>query len=260
MKKKILAAMLAIAMSVSLVACAEKSDNNKKDSDTKVESSKDKDKDDKDKSDEEEVNEKSDESDDESSIEEVVEETSDPYAEIVNSTITLGNYEDRELTWIVLDVDETGKALVIIETRLEEKRVFSMKNATWDTSEIRTWLNDDFYNGAFSEKEQGIIYTTTVVTPGNDELGIAGIADTEDKVFLLSADEVNEYFVDEEGKVHYTCLDEWGKSGMWWLRTPGASREYGVNCSGRYGIEYESFKNTRKYICPAMYVDLSKIL
>jgi len=268
MKKKILAAMLAMVMSVSLVACAEKSDNNSgKDSDTKVESSKEKnkkdknDKNDKDEADVEDDTEKSDESDaDESIIEEIVEEITDPYAEMVNSTITLGTFEDRKLTWIVLDVDETGKAFVIIENRLDEKHVFSMRGATWESSEIRAWLNDDFYNGAFTDEEKETIYTTTVVTPGNDELEIAGIADTEDNVFLLSADEVNTYLTDEAGNIHYTCLDEWNGSAMWWLRTPGVDHKYAVYCSSRFGINYDCFMNTGKYICPAMYVDLSKIL
>ena len=257
MKKKILATMLAMVMSVSLVACAEKSDNSGKDSDTKIESSKDKDKKDK----EEAGAEKSDESDaGESIIEEIVEEITDPFAEMVNSTITLGTFEDRKLTWIVLDVDESGKAFVIIENRLDEKHVFSMREQTWESSEIRTWLNDDFYNGAFTDEEKEAIYTTTVVTPGNDELEIAGIADTEDNIFLLSADEVNTYLTDEAGNIHYTCLDEWNKSAMWWLRTPGVDHKYAVYCSSRFGINYDCFMNTRKFICPAMYVDLSKIL
>ncbi len=251
MKKKILVAVLSMVMSVSLVACAVS--DNRIDSDTKVESNKD------------EINkvdndEKSDQTEViEPDVKEITEEKTNSYAELIKSTITLGNYEDRDLTWIVLDVDESGKAFVIIEQRFEKKRVFSMKSETWDISGIRTWLNEDFYNEAFTDEEKDAIYTTTVVTPGNDELGIAGIPDTEDKVFLLSAEEVNTYLADEEGGIHYRCLDEWGKAGMWWLRSPGTSKEYGVNCSGRFGIGYESFKNTSKYICPAMYVDLSKI-
>lgn len=260
MKKKILAVLMTAAMALSLVACAEKKDsNNSKDTDSKVESSKDKDE-----SDIAAKEDKSDDSDDDVSgieeiVEEIVEEITDPYADLVKSTITLGHYEDRELTWIVLDVDETGKAFVIIETRLEERQVFSMRSATWDTSEIRTWLNDDFYNGAFTDEEKDAIYTTMVVTPGNEELGIEGIADTEDKVFLLSAEEVNQYLVNEEESIQYVCLDEWNKAGMWWLRTPGEIRDYGTYFSSRYGINYDSFKNTGKFICPAMYVDLSKI-
>ena len=58
-------------------------------------------------------------------------------------------------------------------------------NATWDSSTIRTWLNDDFYQTAFSSNEQNVIVQQNIIDEGNAEYGTDGGGNTIDKVFVL---------------------------------------------------------------------------
>ncbi|MEK3871432.1 MULTISPECIES: DUF6273 domain-containing protein [unclassified Paenibacillus] len=57
---------------------------------------------------------------------------------------------------------------------------------TWHDSDLRKWLNDEFYNTAFHAAEKQFIKTTYCADNG------AGCPDTEDKVFLLSAAEIKD--------------------------------------------------------------------
>lgn len=65
---------------------------------------------------------------------------------------------------------------------------------TWETSDLRKGLNDDFYNEAFDKDEQQFIYETKVENPNNHWTVIEGGNDTIDKVYLLSFDEICKYF------------------------------------------------------------------
>ena len=104
------------------------------------------------------------------------------------------------------------------------------KEVTWETSDIRRWLNSDFYITAFNDIEQSKIANTLVRTENNPEYGTAGGNDTEDKVFLLSIEEAESFFInDGERKAKTTKYAE--KAGVvmdderyawWWLRSPGS--------------------------------------
>jgi hypothetical protein len=59
---------------------------------------------------------------------------------------------------------------------------------------LRTWLNGDFFDTAFSKLEQESIMTTTVLADENPYYGTADGNDTEDCLFLLSITEAEEYF------------------------------------------------------------------
>ena len=59
-------------------------------------------------------------------------------------------------------------------------------SCTWETSTLRTWLNSDFYNTAFSADEKGVIIEQTLKNEDNEEYGTAGGNDTKDKVYLPS--------------------------------------------------------------------------
>ncbi len=64
---------------------------------------------------------------------------------------------------------------------------------TWDQSDIRAWLNDEFLQAAFTEEEQAAILLTDL---GNgDDLGYGTPVgeNTRDRVFLLSGGEVEQY-------------------------------------------------------------------
>ena len=67
---------------------------------------------------------------------------------------------------------------------------------------MRKWLNDEFFETAFSAEEQGRIPTTLVTAEDNAEYGTEAGNDTTDKVFLLSVSEVETYFPSNESQMY----------------------------------------------------------
>ena len=61
-------------------------------------------------------------------------------------------------------------------------------NVLWENCDLRSRMNTDFYNNAFSRDEQKMIETTRIV---ND---VYPDSITEDHVFLLTSDEAKKYF------------------------------------------------------------------
>jgi len=156
------------------------------------------------------------------------------------------------IQWRVLDVQD-GKALLLSEYLLEE-RPYNRLHArvTWATSDMRLWLNYDFYNYQFAPAQRVRIAETNIVNNDNSKLETHGGNDTIDKIFLLSIEEVVYYFGDsgmlqdetvwwwlddqyDEARIAYF---ETGTSGDWWLRSPGATtdRTSNVGFDGRVSL------------------------
>ena len=157
----------------------------------------------------------------------------------VGDYITFGVYEQdnnednglEEIEWKVLDIEE-NKILVISKYALDCKPYNSQKKeCTWEESFLRNWLNISFRCDAFSLWESDCICYTDVIAHNNPEYNTNSGNDTQDKIFLLSITEVNEYFTTDAAR---ECLaTRYAKSEgvysnengfcMWWLRTPGDS-------------------------------------
>lgn len=93
-------------------------------------------------------------------------------------------------------------------------------NVTWADCTLRSWLNGEFLDVAFSDEERMQIIQVTNATEN--------APDTQDSVFLLSLDELNAYFPDEESRVAEATDYAAGQGGRvsretgmtyWWLRT-----------------------------------------
>ena len=166
----------------------------------------------------------------------------------VGDTISFGRYpQDKDggvkpIEWTVMKKEE-NKALLLSKYILDAQPYNKKyKRTTWETSDIRRWLNSDFYTTAFNDIEQRKIADTLVRTENNPTYGTTGGNNTEDKVFLLSVGEVENFFInDVERRAKLTKYAE--KKGVykdgercawWWLRSPGrdSSSAAGVNSSG----------------------------
>lgn len=184
-----------------------------------------------------------------------------------------------------------------------ELQAYVQGNSSWENSTIRTWLNSAKENveyvgqaptpasmpeGAnayhaekgflcsFTEEELARIKTTTVETKGNVLSSVETIV-TEDKVFLLSMEElvwfkeadVSMLAVPTEGAVATDgigwyrdyCLDYNVEHMMWWLREPvedNAAECYLVGNGYREENIYTSVAGVECYgIRPAMTIDLT---
>ncbi len=160
----------------------------------------------------------------------------------VGECITFGNYEQdnkkangkEEIEWIVLSKEE-NRTLVISKYALDCKQYnTSYASITWETCSLRKWLNNGFINTAFTDDEKEIIATTTVVADKNPTYDRTNPGEaTQDKVFLLSINEANEYFDSDEARkckpTSYAVMRGAYASDVegnckWWLRSPGLNQ------------------------------------
>ena len=152
--------------------------------------------------------------------------------------ITFGTYEQdndpgngkEPIKWLVLAAED-DHVLAISQKVLDVKPYHSERiDVIWETGGLRSWLNEEFFSDAFSTSEQSHINAAALANPSNPVYGTDGGPDTEDRVFLLSAAEVNEYFSGDDArkcvptefaKAQGGYIDaEYGTS-WWWLRTSG---------------------------------------
>lgn len=145
------------------------------------------------------------------------------------TTVTLGGYEQdnnlqngtESIEWIVLD--KQGDKALVISTKILDCKPYNegFKDATWENSSIRKWLNNDFYQNAFTDGERERIKETTVSAAGNSEYTVDGGVETTDKIFLLSYEELLQYCTNDETSslkegVRRAEVSEYAKAqGVW---------------------------------------------
>ena len=111
------------------------------------------------------------------------------------SSISAGTtyyFKVEPIKWKILS-SSNGKLTLYAEDIIEQSRWDSSVILNYKTSTIRSFINGDFLNGAFSSEEQAMIQTTTVDN-GTSTVPSAGAScvceNTTDKVFLLSYKDV----------------------------------------------------------------------
>ncbi len=212
----------------------------------------------------------------------------------VGQYVKFGAYEQdydasdgkEEIEWLVLE-KEDSRVLLISKYALECMEYDSYAGntyVTWDTCDLREFLNGTFVNQAFSDSEAAIIPTVRVTADATPECDIDPGIDTDDKVFLLSVDEANKYFhsdIDRQCEATDYAKKRGARSSSvndncwWWLRTiSGEEKVYatGVNDDGIIGENTTDFKWDEHYtsveieieaddgaVRPAMWIDISEL-
>ena len=166
--------------------------------------------------------------------------------------ITFGTYEQdgnlangtEDIEWIVITRDG-NKALVISKYCLEQMPFNStLASVTWKNSTIRTWLNSDFYNNAFSSEERSKIFNTTFSAEG---------VETTDKVFLLDEEDASflPLSIRKAKATDYVSTTHC----YWFLRNTGsASNAAYVSYDGEVGYYEDVDRNW--WIRPVMWIDV----
>lgn len=173
----------------------------------------------------------------------------------IGDTVLFGSYEQdgnedngaEPLEWIVIDEQE-GNLLLLTKCAIDVMDFAPFgSDARWVISPIREWLNNEFYQEAFTDDEKALIQVTTIknfyrvdtptgrfaegkeyMAPGKE---LFEDEDTEDRVFLLSDEEAEKINIEKR-----TCsptqyaLDRGAKVFMsgfcsWWLRSIGISQK-----------------------------------
>ncbi len=218
-------------------------------------------------------------------------------AKLVNlktgDTFTYGSYEqDNDLTngtepieWIVLS-NKKSELYVMSRYALDAKPYHEEYNTaiTWADCTLRKWLNEYFLNTAFDEKEKSRIKTKLLKNADNPVFGTEGGEDTQDKLFLMSYEDMGnpaygfnskrtkwdppsrrctatEYAVAQGVKLYGNYQTAEGEDVCyWWIRMAGCNGKLAdaewdgtdYRCSGM--IATYTFIGVR----PAMCIDLSK--
>ena len=162
--------------------------------------------------------------------------------------------EVQPVEWQVL-ARENNKALVISRYGLAARR-FDGSSNNWSKSEIRKWLNSEFYNSTFSGEEKARIKSFN-----------------QDNVFLLSKEEAEKYFSDDDARKckptsYAKAKGAWTGDdgcGYWWLRSPGLYRSDGVYGVGVGGVviddsfDFGSVCNYNGSARPALWINLDEL-
>ncbi len=167
--------------------------------------------------------------------------------------VTFGAYEQdgdldngkEPIEWIVLKKDEMSLLLISRYALDYQSYHYAYTSVTWETGSLRQWLNQDFWQAAFSEEERVMIPTVTVKARESVLFETDAGNDTQDNVFLLDVFEADNWFASDSDRIceatAYALRDckNLADNGMswWWLRSPGVYQNIavGVDENGEAG-------------------------
>ena len=191
----------------------------------------------------------------------------------VGEYVSFGKYEqDNNISngketaeWLVLDKQENKMFLISKYVLDQQPYNMTYTDVTWETCSLRQWLNDTFINNAFSSEEQEKIVETKVTADKNPSFNTNPGNSTQDKVFLISINELHKYLVDSEMLMgvptEYAAaqgLNVHKNACAYGLRTPGKIQSY-VALVDRGGNLDESGKGVLlnfEGVRPAFWVDI----
>ncbi|MCR5307943.1 MAG: DUF6273 domain-containing protein, partial [bacterium] len=96
---------------------------------------------------------------------------------------------------------------------------------TYKLSEVRKWLNNEFYNTIFNDTEQKIIELSDFTTREYTQSGSSKSSTSKDYVYLLSDSELNEYIPTATSRLTHTtdyAKVQGVEENVWCLRTPSS--------------------------------------
>ena len=198
----------------------------------------------------------------------------------IGQSYIFGSYEQdnnttngkEQIEWIVID-KKGDEVLLISKYALDCKKYNnSYTSVTWESCSLRSWLNNEFYNSAFSSADRSKIKTTLVTADKNPSYSTNPGNYTNDKVFLLSITEAEKYFKTDEERVcaptayakangAYTSSSYTvnGKATCWWwLRSPGGSQGHAASVLNDGGVYYTGYNVNSDNDCvrPALWITL----
>ncbi len=162
-----------------------------------------------------------------------------------NSSVISGNtyyFKVEPIRWRILS-ESDGNAFILCDSIIANHNYHHTTSSTtidgqkvyannYKYSDIRAWLNDEFYNTAFGALQQALIQTTEVDNSGYSTgypFNRYACENTSDKVFLLSYREVitikytaRQMLTSDFSRATgaYMSTDSYYGNGWWWLRSP----------------------------------------
>ena len=148
------------------------------------------------------------------------------------------------LSWRVLEARANGDALLLCRDIIECRSFHDSKgDITWQTCDLRYWLNAVFFTHAFSSEEQALVIPETCAAEDNAVFRTEGGGDTEDFVFCLGFEQVKRFFsADAMRQAHPTAYAMRAPfTCWWWLRAPGGHQFSCAAVAENGAIDYNGF-------------------
>ena len=197
------------------------------------------------------------------------------------NTFFLGVYDQdnkpdtdpEPIEWMVI-VDKGDQKLAVSRYCLESMRFHNERgDVVWKDCSLRAWLNGDFFENAFDEREKLLVPLREIDnSEDNGRKGTDSGDNTFDHVFLLSYHECVEALVYTHAETIWdfqTTPTQRAKDGgaatgkfggcWWWLRTAGKDARF-IEYVDFNGIPWQTgFQATHEHGCvrPAIWLDLS---
>lgn len=197
----------------------------------------------------------------------VPEENLDRYADYtVGTSIMLGSYRQgnasidgvEPIEWIIVKREGT-RAMVLSKYALDAMKYSRFDTATWESSEIRRWLNDEFLKTAFTQEEEAVIAQRYV------DLG-KGKRNTQDKVFLMCRQDVEAVWPELEGRAAQATpyalskempyTNEKGECRWWLCFSNNRKKGDSVRYDGKFSSD--PVKTYTLGVRPAMWINLDE--
>lgn len=147
--------------------------------------------------------------------------------------ITMGNWKGKPIEWLVLKIEES--LLLCISKEVVFSHCFNdneNKGSNYDTSDIRKYLNNEFWNKAFSADEKKKIVNIKLPDSNN----------AKDNIFLLSKSEIEGLMTQQER----IC-------GSWWYTRTSLNNKK-VYDHKSDNTSFEGYLTDDDGIRPAMYI------
>ncbi|MCL2610185.1 MAG: DUF6273 domain-containing protein [Defluviitaleaceae bacterium] len=180
----------------------------------------------------------------------------------IHNIIEFGDFK-----WRVLKLNEQDGSLLLISAYIIGKMAYHNRRMpiTWEESDLRQYLNENFYK-KFDKKDKDRIIEIKTRTSFNEQYLTAGGATCTDNIFVLSTKEAESLFRNNLDRItKYKNDPDW-----WWLRSPGKTSQAATFINSGGAINYEGEESVYTYtsssmkhigyriggVRPAMYVKL----
>ena len=178
------------------------------------------------------------------------------------------NDDKQPIVWQVLERYDDGTALVLSDKVLDKRAYYIGKDkgggnidysCTWDSSDIKKWLNEEFKNKAFSSTEQNALRKSQISS--GDYVFLLSVADATNSKYEFNEDEKNS---DQARNPDFSAYAQRIISGnidsstYWWLMSSGNSNDRAPLVHFHSTIKTAGEKVNEVYgIRPALRVDLN---
>lgn len=160
-----------------------------------------------------------------------------------------GYYDQSSYSgWKILEIDTEGRKVLVTT----EKGIARMPwgDGTWRECRLRRWLNGEFYATIPHELREKVIFTDIVDSDASGECR------TRDKVFLLSVEEIEQYYGEWDRNLLSWDSDASRNDRAWWVRGRGSGTTVLMLSEGRIFEECDQEKDIN--VRPAMWLCLGE--